>query len=469
MTTGNDIHTIIINTIEKYEQLSEYDSVLIALSGGPDSVALLHILYKLRKKLSISLCAVYINHRLRPRAAIKEAEFCEALCKKFAIPFFYEEININKLAEREKAGIEETARKYRYQILDMVANREGCHKIAVGHHRDDRAETILFNLFRGSGRSGLIGMPASRGKIIRPLYDLRREDIRGYLRLHRLKYMVDKSNLSRRFTRNRIRLDILPLIEKKISEGVAENIIRFSEILNAEEQHLGHRLEQSYKKVTGKTPGNKIKLDLEGFLKYDLWLRRRILFRLLNEAGLAEVCYADIDRILDLAGIDTNSRMTIRQDLAAEKYGEWLYVYQPGMKIKSYGLNVPGKIRLEYPQVQFEIEFVKSFNVKEVKQSKNAKAYIDAEKISPPLYLAGLKQGARFHPFGRVGSKKAGDFLTDKKYPRPLRDELPVVYDKEGIVWLAGVEIDDRVKIDNKTEKMVKLEVGCIRIKGKAV
>lgn len=455
-----DHKAIVFDTIARNRLIEEADRILVGFSGGPDSVALLHILHGLRRRLQFSMGALYINHQLRPRAARKEARFCGNLCDRLKIPYYYEEVNIKLLAEEEKAGIEETARNHRYLIFGRVAAKYGYNKIAVGHHRDDRVETVLFNLIRGSGRAGLSGMPARRGKIIRPLFDLSREQIIDYLKHNKLEYMIDRSNLSRQYTRNRIRLDVLPLIEQKISARASNNILRLSEILAEEEAYLDQRASRIYSKSVTKTPGGKIKLDLETFLQYDLWLRRRLLMRLLVEAGQVDIEFADIDRLSGLAATEGNTRLSISKDLFAEKYGRAIYLYRSGERITRREANIPGVVRLEYPRVRINLEYVDRLNVKEVNRKGNAIAFIDFDKIDFPINLSGLKEGARFHPFGRPGSKKAGDFLTDIKYPRPLRNELPVLSDRYGIVWLAGVEIDDRVKIGKTTKKVVKLEIG---------
>ncbi len=450
----------VAETIADYSLVNQGDKVLVGFSGGPDSVALLHILSRLSRKLGIKLGAVYLNHLLRRRAAQKEARFCADFCGRLSVSFYYEEADINVLAEKEKAGIEEIARRHRYRVLTTLAQDKGYDKVAVGHHRDDRVETILFNLFRGSGRQGIIGMPPKRQNIIRPLFDINREEIMEYLQVNNLAYMIDRSNLSRKFTRNRIRHRLLPLIKKEIADRADENIIRFSDIMAGEEDFLYQKSHRLYQKVTSKTPGGKIRLDLTEFMGYDLWLKRRLAMQLLDEIGLWDAEYADVERILALAGRTGDSRLSVRKDLTAEKAGEYLYLYRPGSRIETCQAAVPGVFRLKHPRLWISFEYVDHYRVERVRESRGKVAYIDADKPDGKLYVAGLKRGMRIHPYGRPGSKKAGDFLTDRKYPRPLRDELAVLYDGRGIVWLAGLEIDERVKVDKQTIKTVKLEVG---------
>lgn len=454
-----DIITRVTQSIARYELISTGDKVLVALSGGPDSVALLHILHHLQGKLGISLTAIYINHGLRPKAALREAAFCADLCRSLSIPFHSEQADIPALAEKDKSGIEETARRYRYRILERLAQDEKCHRIAVGHHRDDRVETILFNLCRGTGRHGMVGMPARRAMIIRPLYDLTREEIEAYLAGRGLKYMIDRSNRDQRFARNRFRNRIIPILKKEIAPGVTENILRFAEILADEDAFLERQVERTGRKMMASTPGGKFTLDLNHWKRYDIWLKRRVIIRLVHAIGVWDTDFAEIERIANMCDAEAGRRMSLPGRLIAETAAGRLFLYYPGEKILRQDIAVPGHYQLPYPRLSVSLRVVKRATPDDAKASAGTAAFIDREKLSGGLYVAGLKPGARFRPYGRPGSKKVGDFLTDRKYPRPLREELPVLYDEKGVVWLAGVEIDHRVGIGAHTKETVKLEI----------
>lgn len=449
----------VAHSIAVYGLTRPGDNVLVGLSGGPDSVALVSVLSRLRKRLHISLGAVYVNHRLRPRAAAAEARFCADLCTRLDIPFYYEEIDIPALVQRDKTGIEETARKYRYRSLERLAAEHGYDTIAVGHHRDDRVETILFNLFRGAGRHGLIGFPARRGRIIRPLYDLTREEIEAYLAAGGLPSMLDRSNRSGRHVRNRIRARILPLIKKEITPRASENILRLAEILADEEAWFDRKTEGAFRRIGTITPGGKFVLDLNGWKRYDVWFKRRLAIRLLHEAGVWETEYAEIERVVRLADAPAGSRVTLPDGMTAETAGEKLFLYRSGTRIEKQELTIPGKCILPFPRLRIAATVVGSVDRETLRRGNRSVAYVDGGKLSGGLYVAGMKPGVRFRPYGRPGSKKAGDFLTDRKFPRPLRDELPVLYDRRGIVWLAGVEIDHRVRVGPSTKETVKLEI----------
>jgi tRNA(Ile)-lysidine synthase len=341
-----------------------------------------------------------------------------------------------------------------------LAEEKRFSRIAVGHHRDDRAETILFNLVRGAGRQGVIGIPPRRGKIIRPFYDVSHEDILSYLQENNLQFMTDSSNRSPAYTRNRIRLKVIPILKTQITEAAVDNMIRFSEIIADEDAYLHRKASQIYSKLHSTTPGGKIKLDLRHELEYDLWLKRRLLVQLLADAGLYDIEYAEVARLINLIAGGSRRRFSLRNRLTAEIAEKVLYLYGPGKKIEMCSLPTPGRIEITHPGFWISFEYVDKRRVNKLSESPKCVAYIDAGSISGGIKVGGLKRGARFHPYGRPGSKKVGDFLTDLKYPRPLRDELPVISDRKGIVWLAGVEIDQRFALTSRTRKIAKLEIG---------
>ncbi len=450
----------VAQTIADFSLIEKGDKVLVGLSGGPDSIALLSILYRLQKKYSIQLSAVYINHMLRPRSAKKEVAFCREFCDSLGIDFYTEEVNIPVLAKKDKTGIEETARRYRYLALYRLADEKSFTKIALGHHRDDRVETILFNICRGTGRGGISGFLPKRGNIIRPLFSLTKEEIIEYAESRKLLYKIDGSNLKNRFTRNRIRNKIIPRLKREISDSVADNIIRFATISGDEEKFLSQYTADAYAKLHSVTPGGKNRLDLNTEKAYDIWFVRRLLMRLLEDAGDFEIEFARIERLIELISKSGSGRVQMSANMYAEVSQGYLYLYSSGDTIGEIALTGSGKTHIDYPRVWINVTEIARRSVPGIKGKPKHIAFVDAEKIAEPLTLSGLKRGARMHPFGRPGSKKAGDFLTDIKYPRVLRDELPVVYDRSGIVWLAGVEIDNRVAVTAQTRKMVKFEIG---------
>ncbi len=440
--------------------LESGDSVLVALSGGPDSVALLHLLSRLCKRMKLELTAVYINHQIRPAAAKKEEKFCRGLCEKLNIPLELVSEDIPAMAKVKKRGLEETARDFRYLTFDRPADKHHCRRIAVGHHADDRVETVLFRLLRGTGRTGLAGMPISRERIIRPLFYLTKDDVLDYLKKHRLDYCVDQSNESSDFKRNYIRNRLLPTIRKNLNARVDAAILNLAETAGDEEAYMEQVARRLLRKSASVTPGGKFELDLNSFNSYDLWARRRIVRYCIAE--LSNSPYPPdkvvVDRLIELAEKDGRG-MSLPGNVQAVQAGHKLVLHRRGRVSFEQPLEVGRRCRLEMLRLDFKAREI-SREVDKVSRDKRSRiVMLDADKVEPPLTVRNIRPGDRFVPLGMTGSKKVGDYLTDRKLDRVYRDEVPVVCDHRGIVWLVGYEIASRVKIDDKTRKV--LEIGC--------
>ena len=452
-----NIAEIFKRTVDKYNLLQSGESVLVGLSGGPDSVALLLLLARLRKKLNLQLTAVYINHQIRPKAALKEEKFCEELCDRLGIELDIVAEDIPALAKKKKVGLEEAAREFRYEVYELLADEDGHDKIALGHHRDDRVETVLFRILRGTGSAGLRGIPVKRGKYIRPLYDISKSGILAYLEELEQDYCVDKTNLESDYSRNFIRNELLPRVRENLNPSVDRALLNLSENIAVEEDFLEREVEKTVKKAINITPGGKLEVDLILFKGYDLWLKRRLLrygLKFLSPRQLApdkEV----IDRLVSLGEKSVSLPDKIQAVFTDQKLVLYRRVKPAAYDIK---LDYDGQVRLDSPKLAFKCRLKRSGTP--LKNRKNARQVnLDFDRVNLPLTVRNIRPGDRFRPLGLSGTKKVGDFLTDRKVPPVYRDEIPVVSDNEGIIWLVGYEIADRVKIDNKTKKVVSIEV----------
>ena len=447
-------------TISKHELLSTGDAVLIALSGGPDSVSFLHLLTRLRKGMNLTLAAVYVNHQIRPRAAKKEERFCQELCDRLGVQLTIVRKDIPALARLKKKSLEETARDFRYSVFETLASENGYDRIALAHQTDDRVETILFRILRGTGRTGLQGIPIKRGRVVRPLYHVSKKEIYAYLKKHRLSFCVDESNSCSNFARNYIRNRLLVDIRRNLNPGVDTALLNLSEIAQGEEAFLEEVVRRAQKKVVRVTVGGKIELALETFTGYDKWLRRRLLRRCLT-ATLFDRKAPDrtvVDR-LDQLCIGGGKALSLPGKRQAVRVANKLVLYCKERCVYAEQL-VPGKI-CPLPQLQLNLRCRLPFTYNGVleKSKRPRRILIDWEKLSPPLVVRNIRRGDRFVPLGVKGTKKIGDYLTDRKVAAVYRDEVPVVCDREGIIWLVGFEIADRVKIDSSTKRVIEVEV----------
>jgi tRNA(Ile)-lysidine synthase len=447
------------NNIKELRLIEPGDKLLIALSGGPDSTALLHILHELSSKLKFSLSACYINHRIRPKAVQKEIEFCDKICTKLNIEFVLHEIDIPEYAKKNKLSLEEAGFIQRKKILQKIANKNSCNKIVLGHHQDDIIETILFRLLRGTGPGGLQPIKPISGNIIRPLYNITKDEILKYLKSNKIRYLIDRSNLKSEFSRNYIRNKIIPVIKKRFGDSYRSAIGNFAEIISAEDDYLAAIASKNLKKIAGISPGGKIVVDLPKIRLYDSWLRRRVIKKILEKlSGLPGTgSFDDIARLDRL--IDGELRaVSLEGGIDVVRRGDKIYFIKDRCNIRNVNMNTEGTTELAMLNSRLKCSQLAVAKAIRKVQKGGDRVHIDYDKIDPPCQIRNIKPGDRFTPLGMKGTKKVGDFLTDKKVPRQLRDEIPVIFDNKGLIWLVGFQIADRVKIDKSTKKVLDIE-----------
>jgi tRNA(Ile)-lysidine synthase len=454
-----DVLKTVANNIRGDCLIAPDEKILVAFSGGPDSVALLHILSRLKDRLSCSLTACYINHNIRPRAALKEMKFCRDFCSGLGIPFILDETNIPETAARAKISVEEMGHRYRRTRLAEIASQHGLDRIALAHHLDDKIETILFRIFRGTGPSGLNTMRPSDGILIRPLYNVRRDHIMDYLQKNDLTYMIDRSNYDCRYSRNYIRHRIIPVIERHFGPKYRTSLASFAQIVAEEDAYLGGQARKFMKKTALLTPGGKIVVDLNRIRCYDIWLRRRIIRLILETLSgrLGAGSFDDIERIDSLIQ-GKYKALVLKGSISIIRERERIFVIDRKIDIKERKMTVPGYTDIPEIKARMKCREIPPAEAVTKKQKDGLKICMDCTGISFPLLIRGIRRGDRFTPLGLDGSKKIGDFLTDKKIPMPLRDEIPVVLDNYGIIWLVGHQIAERVKITRKTRKVFEIE-----------
>lgn len=446
--------------VGRKELVSNGDAILVGLSGGPDSVALLHLLTRLRRSYSLRLYAVYINHGLRSRQAFKEEKFCSELCHRWHVGFHLVRADIPTLAKKRKVGFEEAARDFRYEQFERLALQLGCCRIAVGHHADDQVETVLFRMLRGTGRLGLGGISASRGMIIRPLLEVRRVDILSYLNRRRLSYCRDSSNADLSYRRNYLRHKLLPEIRKRLNPRVDRAIIDLAQLMAEEEEFLIGMSKRVYRRIVKPTSSGKLMLDLQIYLGYPLWLRRRVLRATLAE--LTDNRFSPekevIDRI-DLAAQKQAGSLSVGGSVQVEIARQQMILRGPARTVRPLEFAADNSwVRYSELGIELRARVGKRRTRTIAKKKRASQVQLDLMKVTPPLVIRPIRAGDRFVPLGMKGQKKVGDYLTDRKVPVARRDEVAVVCDGKGIVWLVGWEIADRVKIQDDTTEVMRIE-----------
>jgi tRNA(Ile)-lysidine synthase len=460
-----DILSQVQDNCKKHGLLGFGDTVLLGLSGGPDSVALLHLLTRLRKPLSLGLYATYLNHGLRPRSAVKEEQFCRRLCARWKVPLTIIREDVPVLAKSGRMGFEETARDVRYRHFERLASELHCSRIALGHHADDQAETILFRILRGTGRPGLLGIPARRGKIVRPLIHINRAQIEAYLSERKIGFCEDRSNADTRYRRNLIRRRLLPLIRIKINPQVENALLELADTLGEEEAHLDRLAKTKYHRIRTNSPGGKLMLDLQIYGEYPVWQRRRVLRYAVagltdDRLSLDKKAVSRLDQLATSGGRSLSLALGVHATVVA------------GSLVLSVGSPPTASTELSLDNRWHPVEFAggrvrmresKLRTRRAKRERRSLTALIDRNKIVLPLSVRGVKPGDRFRPLGLQGCKKVGDYLTDRKLPAVFRDEVAAIRDAHRIIWLVGWDIAEDVKIDRTTSKVVTIEFRAVK------
>jgi len=445
-------------TLERDGLVAAGDSVLVALSGGPDSVALLHILSRLRRRYRLRLGAIYVNHQIRKRAALREEQYCRELCDRLKVEFHLVREDIPGLAKKYRKGIEEVAREFRYTLFERLAVENGYDHVAVGHHADDQVETIIFRLFRGTGPEGLRGMPIKRGRIIRPLLRLTRLEIMNHLKRFRIKWCEDVSNRSLRFKRNYIRHKLLPAVRTELNPSVERAILNLADTLGDEDAFVEAAVDRIARKCLTTSTGGKFSLALDCFRTYAVGLRRRLLRRCLKATWRTELAPdKQVVARLDLLAAQDSGALALPGKVRAVIVGGRLYLYRTDIPAVRESLEIGRRLALERPQISLSARIRNRESVRLIKRARAQRVLMDWDQVNPPLVVRSVRPGDRFRPLGMNGAKKIGDYLTDRKVPRPLRDEILLLCDRQGPIWLLGLEIAERVKVSAATRKVLSV------------
>jgi tRNA(Ile)-lysidine synthase len=458
-------------TIKKYSLISKNDSILVGLSGGPDSICLLKILALLKDEYDIKIFAAYIDHGLRPEEIINEKKICYDLCSSLNIPYIEKSIDVKTYVEKTGHNKQEVARELRYNALYDTAVNINANKIALGHNADDQAETVIMRILRGSGPTGLSGIPPIRIykqnfsyykiHIIRPLIEIERTDIERFLQNENLAFVVDSSNLKNDYLRNKIRHFLMPSL-KKINRNIVRSLCKTADILRDEERYFELIVTKSLMKLISRKSDNHIELFLSPLESMDTVLIRRVLRRALNEtAGLRGINFCHIEDIISLIKWGkAGDRLYLPHGIRAIKgYSNLIITSQTPQRISPFILDIPGESIIRESSIVLQSHLLNINNLKDYGDSKKSVS-IDFDKLKPPLKIRSRLDGDFFYPFGLGKKKKLQDFFVDEKIPRDERDSIPLLVDScNNIVSVIGYRIDDRYKVDKNTKIVLKLVI----------
>lgn len=447
------------------------ETLLIGVSGGPDSVCLLHILDQLKETLGLSLHVVHLNHMLRGTASQADAGYVSLLAQRLGLPATVEERDVLAYKKEHRLSLEEAARQVRYGFFAQVAKSLGARRIALGHTADDQVETILMHLVRGSGLAGLRGMqpvtlwrsPASGASLIvvRPLLEVAKEETEEYCKAYHLAPRSDFSNYALDYTRNRFRYELIPLLES-YNPNVSAALIRTARAAADALSFLEQQLSLVWDQVVREQP-NGLLLDTGAVAALHPALKRHLLRRVLGEllGDLADIEAIHIEKMIEALSKPAGKRLFLPRGLVFHIGYNTCLVAKGAFDACPFPL-LEGEHRLNLPGETILPGWrVKTAIIPHLPQNTTDggfKAYLDLDQAGEELLVRGRRAGDRFQPLGMGESKKLQDFMVDVKIPRAWRHRVPLVCSPKQILWVVGWRIDERAKVKDSTKQLLILE-----------
>jgi tRNA(Ile)-lysidine synthase len=444
------------------------EKLVVAVSGGPDSVCLLHILVNLRSELGVVLHVAHLNHRLRGKDSDADAVYVAGLARRRGLPATITSRDVEAYRKKKRISLEEAAREVRYDFLADVAQKTGAAQVAVGHTADDHVETVLMHLIRGSGTQGLRGLRplTTYGDltIIRPLLTLTRRETMDCCRQQRLRPRRDASNFSPEPFRNRIRHYLLPEL-RKYNPQINEALLRTAAIAADDMDYIENEAELLWNKVARQEKGAVI-INKKGLTALPPALQRHVLRRAIGavRGNLKDIEAGHIEAVLNalgkpagkVIGLPSGLNFTIESDRYVLATDSLALCPLPPLE-NEVELNIPGRTVLPGWDIEAEITAASEYK-KEKGGNADFTAYFDFERTGSRLTVRSRRPGDRFRPLGLRHYKKLNQYMIDAGIPRSWRRRVPIVATPEQIIWVAGWRTDERVKVTNKTLKALRLE-----------
>jgi tRNA(Ile)-lysidine synthase len=457
----------VLNFVRREGLFQPGDRVLAAVSGGPDSVALLHLLAGWRQELALELGVAHFDHQLRGRESAEDAAFVADLAEKLVLPFHLSRGDVKDLARRQKLSVQMAARKLRLAFLQDTCRTRGYQKLALGHTADDQVELFFLRLLRGAGPEGLKGMwPATPEGTVRPLLGVGKAALLAWLEQQGLVYRRDPGNLSRAYLRNRVRLDLLPELQRLYNPRLQEAVWRTQALLQEEERLLAGETDRLLAGVGRRPAQDWYALALDRLLALDpgwqLRLLRAALGRIDAEQSLSA---AQTASLLDLARGAKSGGLLSLGGVEAARAGSELHIFRPLPPAPGGSLTLPAA-----PEGTMESEEGWTWTWSSRERPAGSlialepqAAVLDRERLAFPLEVRYFRAGDRFWPLGAPGSRKLQDFLVDAKMPRWLRPHIPLVVSRGQIIWVAGLRPAESVKVSGDSRSYLTIDLSPTR------
>lgn len=445
--------------IKEYNMIQKDNNIIVGVSGGADSMCLLHLLKELSRDYPFKLTVVHINHGIRGKEADEDAAYVRDICKAWDIPCRIYAVDIKEEALKRKCSEEETGRAIRYEIFEKVRLETGGAKIAVAHNMNDQAETVLMQLFRGSGMKGLGGISPVRGNIIRPLLEFTRDEIESYCIQNQIQYRQDYTNALNIYTRNKIRNELIPFIQENFNPNIVKTLYNMSILLREEESFLNEQAQAHLKCCVKEEKDQLLILDNHVFNTYHPILKKRII-RAVIERLSGHLRNIDSNHILDVIELSTKGtgkKLCLPNAIIVKRQYEDL-IFQVGEKIFEdfcYNIPIPSNLWIKELNARLETKLLDKENFNLSLYNTCTKSF-DYDKIENGLQIRTKKPGDRI--ILKNGTKKLKDFFIDEKIPRDERNKIPLLADGNKILWVIGYRYSDAYKITSSTGKVLQVQ-----------
>ncbi|WP_084604238.1 tRNA lysidine(34) synthetase TilS [Sporanaerobacter acetigenes] len=453
----------ILNTIKKHNLIENGDNVLVGVSGGPDSMALLYALLSIQTEISFSLYIAHVNHGVRGREADEDEKFVEKISGKLGIPFYSKKIDMEGYAREHKLSSEDAGRRLRYKFFREVLLSINGGKIAVAHNKNDQAETLIMRFFRGTGLDGLKGMEYRNGDIIRPLLDISRNEIEDYILEKNINTRLDRTNLENIYNRNKIRLELIPYIVDNFNPNIVDTLWRTSRTMSNDSEFLEEFSKERYRELVKVEDKNSIILCRQKFSREHIAIKQRIIRHSIYNLtgtldGISEIHVRNVLELFERG--DTGKSVDLPNRLEVKtSYDDLIF------RIKNLNVNNNYKYSLKRGQATYVKEWNSIFKMEVYPMEKiqlNFKdrfiKYFDYDKIKGEIYIRNRRLGDTIQPFGMSGNKKLKDLFIDKKIPIDEREKIPILVDKNDIIWVVGLRTSEKYKITPYTKNVLVIK-----------
>lgn len=466
----------IIAYIEKYSLIERGDGIVVGVSGGADSVCLLLILVELRKRFLLDLVVVHVHHGIRGKEADEDEEFVRNLASQLEIPFVVERRDVPAFARECGLSEEEAGRAVRYEIFEQVRKCYGFTKVAVAHNKNDCAETVLFHLFRGSGLTGISGISASREKVIRPLLCCSRDEIERFLAERGQLFRTDRTNFLEEYSRNKIRLRVLPYVAKEINDRAVEHIVGTAGMVSEAQEFIEKNVQIMYDKVVSMRNGIYF-INADEFRAVDRIIQRGILYQVIVRLakGKKDIEQKHVELVMELMNRSVGKEVMLPYDIVAVRSYDGIQVCKRECLVRSKQKKKwefvevkPGNTYLlEEIGYQISLELVKNEQGAMQIPKNDCTKWFDYDRINNVILVRSRQSGDYLEINDKRGRKKLKDYFIDKKIPRDVRDEIPLLTDGSHVMWIFGDRISERYKVSEMTKNILMVNIMEVKKNGR--